>query len=139
MLHDKKIYQYSQISDQIQITVTPFYLEDESSPSQSKYVWAYQVRIENQSEQTIQLKNRMWMITDALGQTDVVVGEGVVGEQPIFTPGSGYEYTSFVSLKTSSGMMRGKYEMTDQETNKNFSIAIPLFSLDIPGENHLMH
>ena len=38
---------YSEITRSIKVTVKPFYLEDQSSPAEDRYVWAYHVRIEN--------------------------------------------------------------------------------------------
>ena len=60
---------YSQITRAISVTVKPFYLEEQSSPSDSHYVWAYHVRIENQGPETVQLRNRYWRITDSMGRT----------------------------------------------------------------------
>ena len=72
----------------------PYYLEDQSDPDEPRYVWAHTVRIDNESEEVVQLRTRHWRITDALGFTDVVNGDGVVGEQPVLRPGEGFEYTS---------------------------------------------
>ena len=78
---------YSQTTRSITVTVKPFYLEDQSSPDDSHYVWAYHVRIENGSGETVQLRNRYWGITDSLGRIQDVRGAGVVGEQPVLKPG----------------------------------------------------
>lgn len=124
---------YSQTTRDIVVTVKPFYLDDQSSPADNHYVWAYRVRIENKSSHTVQLINRHWIITDAIGRVQEVKGPGVVGEQPVLRPGDGYEYTSGTPLPTPSGIMHGTYEMTD-ETGTSFDIVIPPFSLDSPHE-----
>jgi len=54
---------YSEITRSIKVTVKPFYLEDQSSPAENHYVWAYQVRIENQGEDTVQLRRRSWTVS----------------------------------------------------------------------------
>src|SRR5258708_39674457 len=80
---------YSEITRSIKVTVKPFYLEDESSPSENHYVWAYQVRIENQGGETVQLRRRHWRITDGIGRQQEVRGPGVganTGSLPT-TPG----------------------------------------------------
>ena len=46
---------YSETTRSIRVTVKPFYLEDRSSPSEERYVWAYHVRIENRGKETVQL------------------------------------------------------------------------------------
>jgi ApaG protein len=124
---------YQATTRSIEVSVEPFYLENESEPHQSRFVWAYRVRIANRSAQTVQLKTRYWRITDALGRTQEVRGPGVVGEQPILAPGESYEYTSGTPLDTPSGIMVGSYHM---ETNdgQGFEVEIPAFSLDSPHQ-----
>jgi ApaG protein len=124
---------YSQTTRDITVTVLPIYLDDQSDPAESRYVWAYQVRIENNGAATVQLLRRHWVITDALGRVQEVRGSGVVGEQPVLRPGQSFEYTSGTPLPTSSGIMVGTYEM-EAETGEVFPIAIPAFSLDSPHE-----
>jgi ApaG protein len=115
------------------VTVQPTYLEDQSSPEESHYVWKYHVRIDNGGEETVQLRNRYWRITDSLGRVQEVRGPGVVGEQPILHPGESFEYTSGTPLKTPSGIMVGTYQMESQG-GERFDIAIPAFSLDSPHQ-----
>ena len=122
---------YSETTRAIRVTVEPIYLDDQSAPEDNHYVWAYHVRIENEGQQTVQLVNRYWHITDALGQVQEVRGAGVVGEQPVLEPGSSFEYTSGTPLPTPSGIMMGSYEMEDTRGGR-FSVAIPAFSLDSP-------
>ncbi len=124
---------YSQTTRAITVTVKPFFLEDQSSPSDSRYVWAYHVRIENQGPETVQLRNRHWRITDSLGRVQEVRGAGVVGEQPVLKPGDSFEYTSGTPLPTPSGIMVGSYQM-ETATGERFDIAVPPFSLDSPHQ-----
>ena len=60
----------------IRVQVQPTFLEDQSSPDENYYVWAYRVRIENQGGETVQLLNRYWKITDAGGRVQEVRGPG---------------------------------------------------------------
>lgn len=124
---------YSETTRSIQVTVEPKFLEDQSQPENHHYVWAYQVRIENQGTQAVQLLNRYWRITDANGLTQEVEGPGVVGEQPHLAPGENFVYTSGCPLPTASGIMQGRYEM-QSDGGERFWIAIPAFSLDSPHE-----
>jgi ApaG protein len=124
---------YSHTSQDIRITVEPYYLDDQSSPSDDHYVWAYHVKIENIGEATVQLINRYWRITDANGQIQEVRGSGVVGEQPVLDPGESFEYTSGTPLGTPSGIMVGTYEMETQN-GERFDVEIPAFSLDSPHQ-----
>jgi ApaG protein len=123
---------YRAVTRDIQVTVEPHYLADESSPDDSRFVWAYSVDIVNLGLDTVRLRARHWRIVDALGRLEEVRGLGVVGEQPVLAPGERFEYTSGCPLRTSSGMMEGSYEMETVE-GERFEVAIPAFSLDIPG------
>ena len=124
---------YSQTTRSIAVTVKPVYLEDQSSPSDHRFVWAYQVKIENGGPVTVQLKRRRWRITDSLGREQIVEGDGVVGEQPVLKPGESFEYTSGTPLPTPSGIMVGTYYM-ETETGETLDVAIPAFSLDSPHQ-----
>ena len=124
---------YKETTRLITITVVPTYLDDQSSPEESHYVWKYHVRIENNGEDTVQLRTRYWRITDAVGRVQEVRGPGVVGEQPVLKPGKSYEYTSGTPLPTPSGIMTGTYQM-ETDGGDRFDIAIPAFSLDSPHQ-----
>lgn len=128
-----KFAMYSQTTRAITVTVQPTFLEDQSSPKDAHFVWAYRVRIENKGQETVQLLRRHWRITDALGRLQEVKGAGVVGEQPVLEPGGSYEYTSGTPLTTPSGFMVGSYQM-ESEDGEVFDIAIPAFSLDSPHQ-----
>ena len=122
---------YSSTTQNVTVSVEPTYLSGESAPDQNLYVWAYKVRIENNSAETLQLKTRHWKITDSYGRVQEVHGPGVVGEQPILKPGESFEYTSGTPLTTPNGIMVGSYamQMTDGTL---MDIAIPAFSLHTP-------
>ncbi len=122
----------------ITIIVEPSYLDDQSSPDDGHYVWAYHIRIENDGAETVQLLNRHWRITDANGRIEEVRGPGVVGEQPVLAPGEIYEYTSGCPLPTPTGFMVGSYEM-QSGTGERFDVAIPMFSLDSPHIARQLH
>jgi ApaG protein len=125
---------YRETTHDITITVNPYYLEDQSSPDQAHYVWAYHVRIENNGRRTVRLRNRYWRITDSRGRVQEVRAAGVVGEQPVLPPGDSFEYTSATPLPTPSGIMSGSYQMEASETGERFDVTIPSFSLDSPHQ-----
>ena len=116
----------------IEISVESFHLEAQSLPEQDHYVFAYRIRIKNQSDWTVQLISRNWIITDSTGEVKHVQGEGVVGEQPILKPGEEYEYMSGSQLKSPLGTMEGSYQM-QTERGKMFDVQIPCFALEVPG------
>ena len=129
---------YEAVTRGIRIRVEPRYMEDQSSPEDGHFVWSYAVEISNDGEETVQLKTRMWRITDALGRTEEVRGPGVVGQTPVIPPGGSFNYTSGCPLKTPQGIMVGSYQMTD-EAGMMFDVAIPAFSLDSPYTQRSMN
>ncbi len=125
---------YNQTTREIRVSVRTFYLADQSEPDRNHFVWAYRVTIHNKGRQTVQLLKRTWRITDALGRTQQVHGEGVVGEQPVLEAGQSFEYTSGTPLSTPSGFMRGTYHMVVSGSGEAFDVAVPAFSLDSPHQ-----
>ena len=123
----------------IRVEVRPLFLEDQSSPTEGRFVWAYRVHIENRGRETVQLLRRTWRITDAHGRVQHVHGAGVVGEQPILEPGEAFEYTSGTPLDTPSGFMAGQYHFVATASGEPFDAEIPLFSLDSPHGTGPLH
>ena len=120
---------YRAATHNIEVTVTPRFMSDRSSPENGYFFWAYTIEIVNRGKVTVQLKTRHWKITDAHGRLQEVKGAGVVGEEPVLKPGQSFEYTSGVPLPTPSGFMVGTYGMVTEE-GEGFNIDIPAFSLD---------
>ena len=131
---------YEKVTRNICVSVRPFYLEERSSPDDDRFVWAYRVNIENRGEDTVQLLQRHWRITNKLGRLQEVKGPGVVGEQPVLKPGESFEYTSGCPLDTPSGIMAGSYQMgttewrvlrhRDSSVFSRQSLTTPLSSID---------
>jgi ApaG protein len=120
---------YRAVTRNIEVTVTPRFLTERSSPDNGYFFWAYTIAITNTGSETVQLRTRHWRITDALGRLQEVKGPGVVGEEPVLKSGQSFEYTSGVPLPTPSGFMTGTYGM-HSETGEHFDVEIPTFSLD---------
>ena len=120
---------YRAVTRKIEVTVTPRYVSERSSPSNGYFFWAYTIDITNLGNETVQLKTRHWRINDALGRLQEVKGPGVVGEEPVLKPGESFEYTSGVPLPTASGFMVGSYGMVTT-AGERFDIEVPAFSLD---------
>jgi ApaG protein len=129
---------YRAVTRQIEVTVEPNFLPDQSSAEKHRFVWSYTVVITNSGPETVQLKARHWVITDAAGRMEEVRGDGVIGEQPVLAPGERFEYTSGVPLPTASGFMAGSYQMVT-ETGEPFVIKVPDFSLDSPDYKRVLN
>jgi ApaG protein len=122
----------------IVVSVRPSYLAGQSDPDGGRWVWAYQIEIENRSGVIVQLMARHWTITDGHGHVEEVRGSGVVGEQPVIGPGDSYSYASGCPLGTPSGSMVGVYFMSDA-LGRTFEAAIPAFSLDVPDPKRVLN
>jgi ApaG protein len=129
---------YRAVTRKIEVTVEPNFLPERSSAEQCKYFWSYTIVITNSSDETVQLRERYWIITDASGRQQHIRGEGVVGEQPVLAPGERFEYTSGVPLSTASGFMTGRYQMVS-ESGERFEIEVPTFSLDSPDIKRVLN
>jgi ApaG protein len=127
---------YEAETDGVIVRVSPSFLDEESSPENHRYMWAYHVEIENRGERTLQLQTRHWRITDREGRVQVVNGIGVVGQTPVLRPGARFEYTSGAPLAAPSGLMQGSYRLTD-ETGATVEATIPLFALDSPYDERV--
>jgi ApaG protein len=115
----------------VQIEVEVSYSPDHSAPHLSQWFFLYTIRITNLGDETVQLLNRHWLITDGTGRVEEVRGAGVVGEQPVLAPGEAFEYTSGCPLRTPFGWMRGRYEMTTAGRSR-FDAEVAPFELRQP-------
>jgi ApaG protein len=128
---------YEAVTRGIRVHVTPVYVEEQSSPEDNYFFWAYTIVITNDGEEPVQLRSRVWHITDAEGHREEVRGPGVVGQTPVIPPGASFTYTSGCPLRTPQGIMVGSYQMADAR-GRLFDVAIPPFSLDSPfAKRHL--
>ncbi len=135
-MHETPAYEAE--TDGIVVRVRPSYLAGQSDPDGGRWVWAYQVEIVNLSGVPVQLTARRWVITDCRGHVEEVRGAGVVGETPTIQPGDSYSYASGCPLGAPSGSMVGGYSMVDDH-GRVFEVAIPAFSLDVPGERRVLN
>jgi len=116
----------------IRVQVRARYVEEQSDPARRRWFFAYTVRISNESNTEVQLISRHWIITNANGEVQEVRGPGVVGQQPVLSPGEGFEYTSFCPLETPFGTMHGTYQMVVTRGGEEFDVEIAPFVLGEP-------
>ena len=122
----------------IRVQATPVFLDGQSDPGECRFLWAYDIHLENLGPETVQLINRKWTITNAAGGREEVAGAGVIGKQPVLSPGQTFRYQSGTPLSTPSGLMNGQYEMQN-ERGERFWIDVPAFSLDSPYEESALN
>ncbi len=128
----KEFFPHAETTDGVTVRVAVSYLPEQSEPRRGRWFWAYHIRIENDSDRTVQLLTRHWVITDGRGARHSVEGEGVVGEQPLIAPGASFDYVSGCPLQTPTGAMQGSYRLIGED-GAQFDAAIPKFSLFAPA------
>ena len=116
----------------VKVTARPTFQSDQSQPDQNRWVWSYQITVTNEGDESVQLLDRHWIITDAGGEIEEVHGEGVIGQQPILAPGEEFVYQSFCPLTTDFGFMRGSYGMIRGDGSR-FNATVAPFVLLLPG------
>ena len=97
----------SQITRGIKISVNTTFEGTYFKNYRLHYAFTYQVVIENQSKDSVQLNSRHWEIFDSLNNVEVVDGEGVIGKKPVLKPGEKHNYSSGCLLSSPIGAMRG--------------------------------
>ncbi len=120
---------------EIAVTAETQYLADQSDPQDGRYVFAYNIVIENTGTIAAQLISRHWIIRDAESRVQEVRGLGVVGHQPLLKPGERFEYTSGCVLTTPVGTMHGSYQMV-AEDGTQFEAPVAEFILSMPRVLH---
>lgn len=120
------------VTEGIRVGASAFYIPEESSPEERRYVFGYNIVIVNQGKAPAQLLTRHWQIIDAIGRAHEVDGPGVVGQTPRLEPGQAFKYQSFCPLKTPWGTMEGAYQM-QRDDGEQFEVRIARFYLVMPS------
>lgn len=120
---------FSTTTFDIKVSVVPQYDTKNSFPAENRFVFRYNITIENLGRDTIKLLSRKWLIFDlGFGFTEVA-GEGVIGLTPMIEPGNNFTYFSNVLLRSGVGNMQGVYFCKNLLTNEVVEIEVPKFNL----------
>ena len=122
-----------QVTNGIKISVASKFEGTSYRDQHLNFVFSYQITIENQSNNTVQLLERRWNIFDSLNQPEIVEGPGVIGQKPVLKPGETHTYKSHCLLTSPIGAMSGHYKMVDFATSNLFKVYIPTFQLMLPS------
>jgi ApaG protein len=120
---------------QFSVKVESAYLPDQSSEEDNRYAFSYTVTITNTGTVAAQLISRHWIITDDDNKVNEVKGLGVIGAQPLLQPNEQFQYTSGTVLETSTGSMRGTYQVVAVDGTQ-FEAMIAPFTLAAPRVLH---
>lgn len=120
------------VTEGIRISVRSAFEPQFSNPLRNQYCFSYHVTIENENDFPVQLLRRHWIIKAKNGGMREVEGPGVVGEQPIVQPGEQHTYSSGSNLAVLQGSMTGTYLMRRVDSDNQFRVRIPEFTLRVP-------
>jgi len=123
------------MKNKIEVNVEVTYLPEQSNLVNNQYAYAYTITITNNGETGAQLRTRRWLIQDESGETEEVIGEGVIGQQPHLSPGESFKYSSGAVISTETGTMKGSYGMISDQ-GQRFDAIIPEFTLSEPYTLH---
>ena len=120
---------YRETTENVRVTVIPFYLGHTTIENTSFHWWRYCVRLENFNDLSVQLRERRWKIFSKTNMLQTIKGRGVVGVEPMLTKSEpAFQYSSHVNLQDESGHMWGTFRM-QREDGYTFECRIPPFSL----------
>ncbi|XP_025070381.1 polymerase delta-interacting protein 2, partial [Alligator sinensis] len=121
---------HRETTDNIRVTVIPFYMGMREAQNSHVYWWRYCIRLENLDSEVVQLRERHWRIFSLSGTLETVRGRGVVGREPVLSKEQpAFQYSSHVSLQASSGHMWGTFRF-ERPDGSHFDVRIPPFSLE---------
>ena len=109
------------------------YQPDMATPEDRPHCFAYFITIHNNSEKTVTIKGRKWVVDEAAGNKTVVEGDGVVGLFPELEPGETFDYHSFHLFGGSWAVAKGSYIGLDED-GRTVVTRIPEFRMDVPAQ-----
>jgi len=112
----------------IRISVMPEFIPGIYHGQKGKNLFSYLVTISNESDDSVVLQSRHWIIIDADGSKEEIDGDGVIGYKPELKPGTSFTYSSFCPLNTEWGTMEGRFTMLRKDGSE-FDAEIKRFYL----------
>ena len=103
---------------------------DAQAPPDRPHCFAYFITIHNDSEVTVTIKGRKWVVKNARGEITAVEGDGVVGEFPRIEPGDSFSYNSFHLNDTTTAVAEGSYIGVDEQGRRVLT-RIPRFEMKV--------
>lgn len=117
------------------VSVRTEYIDQQSAPVDSRYVFAYHISMTNCGTEAAKLQSRHWVVTNGNEQVQEIKGSGVIGEYPYLQPGESFHYTSGTVLATAVGSMHGSYQFLADDGTE-FDAPIKPFTLFVPNQVH---
>jgi ApaG protein len=109
------------------------YMPQLEAPQDRPHPFVYFITIHNDSAETVTIKGRKWVVTDAGDQCIVVEGDGVVGKFPRLEPGDHFTYNSYHVIGSNSIAQGALFGVTEEGTG--VFTRIPAFEMRAPGSS----
>lgn len=106
------------------------YMPSLDAPPNKPHPFVYFISIFNDSSIPITIRARKWVVIEDGGETTVVEGDGVVGQQPVIKPDEHFSYNSYHVIGRSA-LVNGAFFAEIASGELIFS-RIPEFRLEIP-------
>ena len=107
------------------------YQPDALAPPDRPHCFVYYITIHNDSNATVTIKGRKWVVTDTEGHRVVVEGDGVVGKFPRLVPGEHFSYNSYHVIGSDS-VAEGAFIGVNEEDGTPVITRIPRFEMRVP-------
>lgn len=107
------------------------YMPSLDAPPNKPHPFVYFVSIFNDSPISVTLRGRKWVVVESGGETIVVEGEGIVGQQPVIESGEHFSYNSY-HVVGSQALVSGAFFVESVDGNWGYT-RIPEFELKVPG------
>ena len=101
------------------------------TPPDRPHCFAYHITIHNDTDTTVSIKGRKWVVRGNAGDIVAVEGDGVVGQFPTIDPGEHFSYNSFHLFAGKSAVAEGSYLGVNAAGQKVLT-RIPKFKMDVP-------
>jgi len=107
------------------------YMPSLNAPEDRPHPFVYFITILNQSEETVSIKGRKWILTqDSTGEKIVVEGDGVVSQFPVIAPGEDFSYNSYHVIDKDCTATGAFFGVT--ASGRVVYARIPEFHLQVP-------
>lgn len=106
------------------------YVPHLEAPPERPCPFVYFITIKNDSPETVTIRGRKWVVTDASSHRIVVEGDGVVGKFPRLEPGESFSYNSYHTIGIDSTAEGAFFGVTTGGTR--VFTRIPPFEMHVP-------
>ena len=125
MFENNEADYYSEQTGDIAVEAYPEQLDSENP---GRELWAYCLRIENNSDKRICLVKKNFCITDSSGHNQYDSNIGFHGELPDLEPGEYFEYEDTATFEGNAAVLYGFCEAVDAN-GASLKIKLPLMQL----------